>query len=192
MRLGGLSGLISSGRLITDTQPPRETKPQMSFPQQKLTTQIDIDLKVRVYAMLPRCRKQLLSNGFVASMSGSSANSTNGDAAAGPRPKPCPLVGAESRPSRRQQESRIAPYATGFGNSRAADPLSADRQRRAGAGRRAREVEQPELIGALERLVEPVARGDPMSPLAVDLQEHVHLGRRVETSRLPGQSVEGG
>jgi hypothetical protein len=26
-------------------------------------------------------------------------------------------------------------------------------------------VEQPELIGALERLVEPVARGDPMSPL---------------------------
>jgi transposase len=46
-----------------------------------------------------------------------------------------------------------------------ADPLSANRQRRAGAGRRAREVEQPELIGALERLVEPVARGDPMSPL---------------------------
>jgi transposase len=46
-----------------------------------------------------------------------------------------------------------------------ADQLSANRQRRAGAGRRAREVEQPELIGALERLVEPVARGDPMSPL---------------------------
>jgi transposase len=45
------------------------------------------------------------------------------------------------------------------------DSLSPDRQRRAGAGRRAREVEQPELIGALERLVEPVARGDPMSPL---------------------------
>jgi transposase len=47
----------------------------------------------------------------------------------------------------------------------AADPLPADRQRRSGGGRRAREVEQPELIGALERLVEPVARGDPMSPL---------------------------
>jgi len=47
----------------------------------------------------------------------------------------------------------------------ARDSLSADRQRRPGAGRRAREVEQPELIGALERLVEPVARGDPMSPL---------------------------
>ena len=47
----------------------------------------------------------------------------------------------------------------------AADSLSPDRQRRPGAGRRAREVEQPELIGALERLVEPVARGDPMSPL---------------------------
>jgi transposase len=47
----------------------------------------------------------------------------------------------------------------------AADSLSQDRQRRPGAGRRAREVEQPELIGALERLVEPVARGDPMLPL---------------------------
>ncbi len=47
----------------------------------------------------------------------------------------------------------------------AADALSTDRQRRPGAGRRAREVEQPGLIGALERLVEPVTRGDPMSPL---------------------------
>src|SRR4030042_4687841 len=47
----------------------------------------------------------------------------------------------------------------------AADSLSPDRQRRPGAGRRAREAEQPELIGALERWVEPVARGDPMSPL---------------------------
>jgi transposase len=47
----------------------------------------------------------------------------------------------------------------------AANSLSKDRQRRRGAGRRAREVEQPELIGALERLVEPVVRGDPMSPL---------------------------
>ena len=47
----------------------------------------------------------------------------------------------------------------------AADSRSPDRQRRPGAGRLAREVEQPELIGALERLVEPVARGDPMSPL---------------------------
>lgn len=47
----------------------------------------------------------------------------------------------------------------------AQDVLSTRRQRRPGAGRRAREVEQPELIRALERLVEPVARGDPMSPL---------------------------
>jgi transposase len=53
----------------------------------------------------------------------------------------------------------------GIRELKAADPLSADRQRRPGAGRRAREEEQPELIGALESLVEPVARGDPMSPL---------------------------
>lgn len=43
--------------------------------------------------------------------------------------------------------------------------LPLDRQRRPGAGRRAREEEWPKLIGTLETLVEPAARGDPMSPL---------------------------
>lgn len=41
----------------------------------------------------------------------------------------------------------------------------ADRQRRAGGGRKPREQEQPELAEALEHLVEPETRGDPMSPL---------------------------
>lgn len=45
------------------------------------------------------------------------------------------------------------------------DPLSPDRQRRPGAGRRSREDEQPDLIKALEMLIEPNVRGDPMSPL---------------------------
>ncbi len=38
-------------------------------------------------------------------------------------------------------------------------------QRRSGAGRKAREREQPGLLEALERLVESGTRGDPMSPL---------------------------
>ena len=38
-------------------------------------------------------------------------------------------------------------------------------QRRPGAGRPCREKQQPSLVKALERLVEPVSRGDPMSPL---------------------------
>ena len=45
------------------------------------------------------------------------------------------------------------------------DPLPPDRQRRAGGGRRSREDEQPELSKALEVLIEPNVRGDPMSPL---------------------------
>ena len=47
------------------------------------------------------------------------------------------------------------------------DPNAAptNRQRKAGAGRRSREVEQPGLADALEGLVEPGTRGDPMSPL---------------------------
>jgi transposase len=53
----------------------------------------------------------------------------------------------------------------GIQEVKVADPLPGDRQRRPGAGRRAREVEQPALIATLEALVEPVARGDPMTPL---------------------------
>ncbi|MCI0348542.1 MAG: ISAzo13 family transposase [Acidobacteriales bacterium] len=43
--------------------------------------------------------------------------------------------------------------------------LSADRQRRHGAGRPARESKQPGLVRALEVLVEPATRGDPQGPL---------------------------
>src|SRR3972149_6849475 len=53
----------------------------------------------------------------------------------------------------------------GIRELRAGESLPANRQRRAGAGRRAREVEQPKLVDALEALVEPGTRGDPMSPL---------------------------
>lgn len=47
----------------------------------------------------------------------------------------------------------------------APETLPAGRQRRAGGGRKSREVEYPGLIDALERLVEPGVRGDPTSPL---------------------------
>ncbi len=45
------------------------------------------------------------------------------------------------------------------------DPLPSDRQRRPGGGRKSREQEQPDLVDALEMLVDPVSRGDPESPL---------------------------
>lgn len=47
------------------------------------------------------------------------------------------------------------------------DPNAApiNRQRREGGGRKASEVRQPELRRALDALIEPVTRGDPMSPL---------------------------
>jgi transposase len=43
--------------------------------------------------------------------------------------------------------------------------LDPGRQRRPGAGRKSRADEQPTLIVALEALVEPTSRGDPVSPL---------------------------
>ena len=39
------------------------------------------------------------------------------------------------------------------------------RQRRVGGGRKSREAEQPELVAALDAIVEPESRGDPESPL---------------------------
>jgi transposase len=43
--------------------------------------------------------------------------------------------------------------------------LAPDRQRRAGGGRKSHEVLQPKLRAALDRLINPTTRGDPMSPL---------------------------
>ena len=45
------------------------------------------------------------------------------------------------------------------------EALSSERQRKPGGGRRSREDTQPGLIPALEALIDPVTRGDPMSPL---------------------------
>jgi len=53
----------------------------------------------------------------------------------------------------------------GIRELKSGNPLPANRQRRPGAGRLAREKEQPDLMDALECLVEPASRGDPMSPL---------------------------
>jgi hypothetical protein len=44
-------------------------------------------------------------------------------------------------------------------------PLTSSRGRRPGGGRKSRTDEQPGLVAALERLVEPDSRGDPQSPL---------------------------
>lgn len=45
------------------------------------------------------------------------------------------------------------------------DPLPSNRQRRRGGGRKPLEVHQPDLIDAIDRLVEPTECGDPQSPL---------------------------
>src|SRR5687768_4503144 len=47
----------------------------------------------------------------------------------------------------------------------AAAPLPPGRVRRAGAGRKKLTTHDPELVAALEALVDPLARGDPQSPL---------------------------
>jgi len=50
-------------------------------------------------------------------------------------------------------------------NELSADPLPGERVRRAGGGRPRLEVDDPELPNLLEKLVEPLTRGDPESPL---------------------------
>ena len=60
------------------------------------------------------------------------------------------------------------------------DPLPSTRQRRPGAGRRRREQEYPELVEALESLVESTTRGDPESPLRWTCKSTRTLARELE------------
>ena len=62
--------------------------------------------------------------------------------------------------------------------------LSPDRQRRPGGGRKARENEQPGLLAALEKLVEPVSRGDPMSPLRWSCKSMRILAKELKRQRF--------
>ena len=58
-------------------------------------------------------------------------------------------------------------------------PLSADRVRRPGAGRKRMTFLVPGLTTALEDLVEPVTRGDPESPLRWTSKSTRHLAREL-------------
>ena len=57
----------------------------------------------------------------------------------------------------------------------AAGPVATKRIRRPGAGRPVLEAKQPGLAAALERLVEPVTRGDPTSPLRWTCKSRANL-----------------
>jgi transposase len=59
------------------------------------------------------------------------------------------------------------------------DPLPSDRQRRPGAGRKAYEQVQPRLRDALDRLIEPLTRGSPTSPLRWTCKSTRRLAREL-------------
>lgn len=54
---------------------------------------------------------------------------------------------------------------TGILELESLDGLSGNRQRREGAGRHSRKDEQPTLLAALDKMIAPTTRGDPMNPL---------------------------
>jgi transposase len=55
-----------------------------------------------------------------------------------------------------------------------------DRQRREGAGRRSQESQQPDLVRALENLLDATTRGDPMSPLRWICQSTRSLAKELQ------------
>lgn len=57
------------------------------------------------------------------------------------------------------------------------EPLSGDRQRRPGAGRKPHAVTQPGLPDALDRLIEPTARGSPTNPLRWTIKSTYQLAK---------------
>ena len=72
------------------------------------------------------------------------------------------------------------------------DPLPPDRQRRPGAGRKARESEQPSLIEALEKLVDSGTRGDPESPLRWTIKSTLAITRELRRQKFAVGSTKVG
>jgi hypothetical protein len=64
--------------------------------------------------------------------------------------------------------------------------VSEGRIRRTGGGRKKTVTKDPKLCEDLERLVEPVTRGDPQSPLRLPVQECALTGSGTEPARSPG------
>src|SRR3954470_9989586 len=67
----------------------------------------------------------------------------------------------------------------------AEEPLPVGRARRAGGGRRPVTAHDPELLAALLGLVEPNARGDPMSPLRWTTKSLRHLATELTEQGHP-------
>jgi hypothetical protein len=62
--------------------------------------------------------------------------------------------------------------------------VASGRVRRPGAGRPAATATQPELLAALDRLVDPVTRGDPMSPLRWSSKSTTKLAQALRSEGL--------
>lgn len=59
-------------------------------------------------------------------------------------------------------------------------PLAGDRQRQIGGGRKSHAITQPGLQNALDRLIEPTARGSPMNPLRWTIKSTHRLARALQ------------
>jgi hypothetical protein len=58
--------------------------------------------------------------------------------------------------------------------------LGGDRQRRTGGGRKSHAIAQPDLQDALDRLIEPTARGSPMNPLRWTIKSTYRLAQALQ------------
>ncbi|MBC7819903.1 MAG: ISAzo13 family transposase, partial [Planctomycetaceae bacterium] len=67
-----------------------------------------------------------------------------------------------------------------------------DRQRKPGAGRKRRECEQPGILKALDALVEPDSRGDPMPPLRWTCKSTRSLAAEINSQGFMISSVKVG
>lgn len=72
------------------------------------------------------------------------------------------------------------------------NPVSSDRQRSVGGGRKKREAEQPKLIAELEKLVNASTRGDPQSPLRWTCKSTYTLARELNRNGFSISSTKVG
>lgn len=78
----------------------------------------------------------------------------------------------------------------GISELKSSKPLKPSRQRKPGGGRQNREEEQPGLLEALDALIEPTERGDPMSPLRWTCKSTRALSEELRTAGFQVSSTK--
>ena len=153
---------------------------QNNLPEWSCRAQLD-------FVMIVACTMRQSLTPLKASISNCSTTWTSAVGGVGQLSKRAPWDAAESQPSARATGFSDRTIRTGLMELDDPDPLAGHRQRRSGGGRKPHATTQPGLQEALDRLIEPTARGSPTNPLRWTIKSTPPTGGGVAEPGIPGE-----